>query len=109
MDKKKYFECDCYSIEHIFRISYLTDEPDEIYLEPHLSNSNGFFTRIGVAIGYIFGYRSAYGNFDSVILNAPKAIELHKCLGEFIEENRKYEEAKQEDGNISGDSSSPTS
>ena len=92
MDKKKYFECDCFSIEHIFRISYFSDDPDEIYLEPHLSNSNGFFTRILVAIKYIFGHRSKYGDFDSVILNVPKVVELHKCLGDFIEENRKHEE-----------------
>ena len=106
MDKKRYFECDCHSVEHIFRISYLIDEPDEIYLESHLSNSNGFFTRIFVAIGYIFGYRSVYGDFDSIILNIPKIIELHKCLGEFIEENKKYEETKQKDGSISGNNNS---
>jgi hypothetical protein len=105
MTIKKYFECDCFSIEHVFRISYLSDEPEEMYLEPHLSNTDGIIERVLTAIRYIFGHRSVYGDFDSVVLNIKKAKELHRCLGNFIEENKKYEETKQKDAGVSGDSS----
>jgi len=108
MDNKKYFECDCCSVEHTFRISYSETEPDEIYFEPHLSDTKSLIARFFIAIGYIFGHKSAYGDFDSIILNVPKIQKLYECLGKFLEENKKYEEAQQENGDVGRDSSSST-
>jgi len=91
MDKKVYLECSCHSIEHITRFSYSQIEPHEVYMETHLYNYMGFWKRIWVAIKYIFGYRSRYGDFDCLILSPPAVVNMRDSFNTFLKENDQYE------------------
>ena len=94
VDKKVYIGCDCHSVEHITRFSYYEKDPHEIYLETHLTNYNNFWKRVWVAIKYIFGYRSKYGDFDCMILSPTSVNYMISEFNKFLEENIKYEKAQ---------------
>lgn len=64
----EHFLCQCYSTDHSFTYHY-NEEDNEIYVHVHLSNYRNIFKRIWVAIKYIFGYKSRYGDFEEFILN----------------------------------------
>jgi hypothetical protein len=81
--KKTYLECDCDSAEHIMRLSYFEDDKDYVYLEIHLSPL-GFWSRLINAAKYIFGYRSAYGDFSDMVLGREKVQQLRDCCDEFL-------------------------
>lgn len=91
MDKKIYLACDCHSVEHITRFSYFEKEPNEIYMETHITNYMRFWKRLWVAIKYVFGYRSRYGDFDCLIMSASSVVKLRNELNTFLKENDKYE------------------
>ena len=74
-----YFECQCYSPEHRYVFIYDPDE-NEIYVEPHLSTYKNVFKRIWVAIKYIFGYKSKYGNWDCWMLKNEDVQRLINVL-----------------------------
>jgi len=94
MNKKVYIECNCYSIEHVMRFSYLEKEPDEIFIETHLKNYINFWDRFLIAIKYIFGYRTKYGDFDCIIISPTTVTKLRDSLNLFLEENKRYEKDK---------------
>ena len=74
---REIFVCDCHSLEHIYSMWYEEDY-NQLYIEPVLSTPDNFFLRVWVAIKYIFGYKSVYGPFDSLIINVddmPSIIE----------------------------------
>jgi hypothetical protein len=54
----------------------LDADEDKVYLTPYLSPYLGFFRRCVLAVKYIFGYRSKYGAFDSVVLSRSRVKEL---------------------------------
>ena len=68
MEKPKIFICECHSLNHIFSFWY-DDEYHDIHFEPHLITYRNIFKRIWRAIGYVFGRKSNYGDFDSMIFN----------------------------------------
>lgn len=72
-----YIECACDSGEHTLRIT--SDPGDEflpLWLEIHLVQYRAWYARIWVAVRYVFGYRSKYGSFDTVCLDAEQAERL---------------------------------
>lgn len=82
--KIKYLECDCHSPEHTLRFSYFEDEPDTLFIEPHLYNYQKWYQRLWAAIKYVFGHCSNYGHFDCIVLDIKKSRELAAELDEFI-------------------------
>jgi hypothetical protein len=91
MYSKELFVCECESVEH--QLIFLYDENDtysEIYCEIHLTTYMNFWQRLKHGVKYIFGFKSRYGAFDSIILNpddhekfqsvATKLTELHKNI-----------------------------
>ena len=71
--------CKCMSSEH--QVSFWHDEEDdELYCEPHLVNHNSFIRRIVVAIKYIFGYTSKYGQWDCTIFKDEDLKKLKEYL-----------------------------
>ena len=92
-DKREIFVCDCHSLEHIYAIWYEEDY-NNLYIEPALSTPNNFFLRIWVAIKYIFGYKSVYGPFDSLIINADDIPRLQQYMDKVVEEDKKREEER---------------
>ena len=79
--KNEILICDCSSMEHQIVISY-DDEDKLAYCHIYL-HKRGFFTRIKIALKYIFGYKCKYGHWDEFIFckdDADKIKELSKLL-----------------------------
>lgn len=79
MDKKELFICECNSIEHQIVTSYFEDEK-EVYCNVHLKPERNVLKRIIHAVKYIFGHRSAYGDFDEFIFNPKDADRLQSVV-----------------------------
>jgi hypothetical protein len=57
---------------------------EQIVLEYHLSQYHGFFARIWHALKYVFGFRSRYGDWGTVLIGPKQAAELQKYFAEYI-------------------------
>jgi len=79
-----WIECVCFSPEHIIRFVF-NEQDKEIYMEPFLDHTKGFWGRFVDGIKYIFGHKSTYGNFDSVIIDLDTAIDLKNKLTDFTD------------------------
>lgn len=84
MMKHEIIICKCESVEHQIVFSYFPDEEDDddkdVYMSVYLLPESNIFKRIWLAIQYIFGHRSIYGDFDEVIINQRDAPKLEKIL-----------------------------
>lgn len=79
--------CSCGSAEHqllVWHDDEFADGYREVGLQPHLVTYQNIFKRIFVAIRYIFGYRSKYGHWDSIIIDSTNYLPLKRAV-EFIE------------------------
>ena len=79
--------CICGSAEHQLLVWYDDEFADgyrEVGLQPHLVTYRNIFKRIFVAIRYVFGYRSKYGHWDSIIIDSTNYLPLKRAV-EFIE------------------------
>lgn len=66
MDSQKVFICECGSYCH--QIIFWYDKEDkQLNLTTHLITYRNFFKRLWVAIRYVFGYKSNYGDWDSFL------------------------------------------
>jgi hypothetical protein len=89
VEPKKWFDCTCEGAEHCFRVAYFEGEKPkdyDVYISVHLSPNAPWYKRIWVAIKYIFGKRSPYGDFDEIILDNKQVIELRDMLTDYIEQ-----------------------
>lgn len=59
----EFFQCACYSLEHLFIMNYDPDYGD-IWIDVHLNNYP-WYKRIWIAIQYVFGFKSKYGCFST--------------------------------------------
>lgn len=70
----KFIVCSCGCSEHLIRLQLFDWEKDgqvvdmDIGVSIHLSQHRGLFSRIWIAIKYVLGYRSQYGDFDEILL-----------------------------------------
>jgi hypothetical protein len=71
--------CDCYMSEHQFIIIKDTDNQD-VWLEIHLSPTPGFLKRLWAGLKYAFGYRSRYGDFDSILISPEDQASICQLL-----------------------------
>lgn len=81
--------CACYASEHqiiIHKDNIFENGYKEVILEPHLVTHNNIFKRIWVAIKYIFGYKSRYGAWDSIIVTKDNYNVLKDVI-EFLEDD----------------------
>ena len=79
IEEREIFICDCHSLEHIFCFWHDTDD-NEVYLQTHLTNYDGFFKRLWIGIKYAFGYKSRYGHFDCTIVRPEDLQKLKDYL-----------------------------
>jgi len=75
----EYMECRCMSTEHIVKFHLDLDDGD-LCLDFHLSNYQNWYKRAWVAIKYVFGYKSKYGDFDEIILKDEDVDRLMELL-----------------------------
>lgn len=71
--------CECNDCQHQFILIH-DKEDNELYMEIHLSNYLSFFKRLKEGIKYIFGHRSNYGDFDSIIISVEDRKRLIDIL-----------------------------
>jgi hypothetical protein len=77
--KRTLFTCACGSIEHSFVIAA---DDEDMFIEVHLSPLP-LWQRVKNAIGYVFGRRSMYGDFEEILLLPDMAVELGDNLLEW--------------------------
>ena len=77
--KTHFFECQCYSPEHILRFIY-DEKNKELYTEIYLCQYRNVFKRIWVAARYIFGYKCKYGQWDCFLFKKEDIKKLQKLL-----------------------------
>jgi hypothetical protein len=77
--KRTLYVCRCGNIEHILCV---TADEEDLFIEVHLS-PHPFWQRVKHAIGYIFGRRSPYGDFDEILLTPFHAFILGDSLVEW--------------------------
>jgi hypothetical protein len=74
-----YFECCCHSPEHTLRATW-DGEDNDVYFSLFLSTQRAWWKRVIVAVGYIFGYRCKYGDWDEFILQSTDTSKLISLL-----------------------------
>jgi hypothetical protein len=81
-----YFECECSSNEHLFKITF--DAEDKVaYIHTQLNNDL-WYQRLLNAIKYIFGYKCRYGHWEETILGIEKLTELKNIIDKFEQETK---------------------
>lgn len=81
MTQHHYIECACDSAEHVVRLSANpTDEYLPLWFEFHLVHHRRWWTRVWVAVKYIFGYQSKYGAFDTCCPSGEAANEIVRVI-----------------------------
>lgn len=96
--EKELFICECHSPEHQFILTYIEGgfiktreveylEEDMLSITIHLANYKSFWKRLISGIKYIFGYKSRYGNFDSILFDPKDCDRLIHYLQKFKESN----------------------
>jgi len=71
--------CQCHSIEH--QVIFWFDEEDgDLICEPHLVTHRNFFKRLWRGLRYAFGYKSVYGDWDSIIFEKEDLEKLREHL-----------------------------
>lgn len=76
------FICACHSFDHQIIFSVFEDDtlPPQVIVTIHLKTYRNIFKRIWVAIKYVFGYKSRYGDWDEFIFNPDDLEDLKKYL-----------------------------
>lgn len=85
---KKYFNCQCGKMDHMFCILYDSDYsrgmPPELYLEVQLNPYYNFFQRIWLAIKYVFGSAHPDGHWDCSILQHQDVEPFIQLLQDYM-------------------------
>lgn len=76
MDSQKIFICECNSYCHQ-TIFWYDKEDKQLHFTTHLITYRNFFKRLWVAIRYVFGYKSNYGDWDTFLF---KPLDEAKLL-----------------------------
>ena len=89
--------CSCHDQEHIIFLNYWTDDDTldaDLTVEPHLNPEWRWWRRIWLAVKYVFGYRSRYGEYESISLNRKTARAVYDFIGRFLAICEEGEDAK---------------
>ena len=78
--------CDCASHEHTFKL-FADNEYQEVFISPYLSTYFTFWQRLLHGVKYIFGYKSRYGSYDSIILKKEDVIKMRDALSGWLEKD----------------------
>ena len=81
--KTHYFECICYSDEHILKFQ-IDEEEKEIYTTIFLNQYRNVLKRVWIAIKYIFGYKCKYGHWDCWTLRNEDIQKLKELLNQLV-------------------------
>jgi len=83
----EHFECQCSSDEHTlkFTLDETTGDFDdlEIWTSVFLNQYRPWWKRLWVAVRYIFGYKSRYGDWDCFIMRGEDIDRMMKMLQKY--------------------------
>lgn len=79
-DVQELLTCKCGDPSHQMVIGYNLDEYEEVYLSIHLVREHNIFKRMWVALKYVFGRRSIYGDYDEIVLSEHDAPKLQRVV-----------------------------
>jgi hypothetical protein len=84
-----FVKCMCHSPEHQMMLSFFSNGEDEqyeeLYVTFHLSQYRNLLKRIWVAIRYVLGYKSQFGDWDEIILDKRRASRIARFLDKYLE------------------------
>lgn len=90
-------ECDCFSMDHLVRVSYWPDEEmpaaDEIIITTHLSTCRSLWRRLVEAVRHVFKIEGRHGNWDEVLMSPDSAAKLIPILQLFVERRSAHKTA----------------
>jgi hypothetical protein len=85
----EHFECQCSSDEHTlkFTLDELSGDIEEleIWTSVFLNQYRSFWSRLWVAIKYLFGFKSRYGHWDCFIMRGQDVDRLMALLKKYKE------------------------
>lgn len=70
-------------MEHQIVFVKFEDDPGIVYAQIHLTTHRNFFQRLWRGLGYAFGYRSRFGDWDEVILSEKSLEEIQNFLANY--------------------------
>lgn len=89
VDKYFYIHCGCFSMTHDIRVSFWKEEiyrdedanhsGDTFYIHYYLPTGK-WYKRIWLALKYVFGFRSEFGEFGETIMHRGEASRLAAFL-----------------------------
>ena len=89
-EREEYFVCECEAPQHSFTFHDMTDIDgkwtDPVYINIHMAQCYPWYKRIWYAIKYVFGYKSRYGDWDTILLKENDLVRLRNLLDEAIKE-----------------------
>ena len=102
-DESEMFICDCSDVSHniVFQLwDWQKDGKDdfgeccELSLHVHLAAYPSFWKRIGLAVRYIFGYKSKYGDYDIMDIRYEDVPRIKAILDKFVAKTDEYKGKK---------------
>lgn len=93
-DTYEIFVCDCSDASHniIFQLWEWGDEHPELSVHVNLGDYPSFWRRVWLAVRYIFGYKSKYGQYDVMTIRVedlPRMMSLLENFKNKVEQFRK--------------------
>lgn len=74
-DREVIVVCNCGTLEHVFRFCKFNDSP-EVYLTVHLPDNRPWYKRVWLAVKFIFGYKSPYGECAEIVLMSDEISQV---------------------------------
>lgn len=82
--------CQCHWAEHEVRLLYFGSEPDECYVTFNLEPYENVLKRLWLALRYVFGYRSRFGEYGEIIIGPKDAVAIQTFLARFLAKEEKH-------------------
>ena len=96
--KELFIRCVCHSLDHQVVLSYDANDPDDVYLEMHLTDYDRWWQRLWRAVRYLVGRPCRYGDWDEVLIGPEKAVELRTFLCDFLKAWNRSEKERKKNG-----------
>ena len=100
MEKPEIFVCECGSLSHVYQLWY-DEEFGDLHWYITVPQYRNFFQRIWRALGYIFGKKPRYGDYDGIIISPDDIKKIRPFLDKsevrtFLNYNHEIEKAGME-------------
>ena len=93
--------CDCYSLDHLMRMTYFRNDPKMIYVDTLFESNRSWWWRVKKALAYLFKRNVRYC-LDDLVIREKQANELIAFMQQYLCDNDNYwerMEAKNDKGN----------